>query len=131
MGTTVHQTAPDAIGQTPSPNSEKSYGPFRYEHWSDGAWEQRGLRPAVEIKLARVDRALQSIGALHELLVLNFQTAGFPFDDEPEAAGLRLTSAQQEGLHCAIRMLHEEALCTMGDLRDDTNGCWGKKGGRA
>lgn len=130
MGTTVQQTAPDAIGQTPNPNSENSYGPFRYQHWSDAHWEERGLRPAIEMKLARVDRALQSIGSLHELLVLHFH-AGAAFDDEPDAAGLRLSSTQQEGLHCAIRMLQEEAICTMGDLRDDTNGCWGKKGGRA
>ncbi|EKT4088822.1 hypothetical protein QEG26_002793 [Stenotrophomonas maltophilia] len=130
MGTTVQQTAPDAIGQTRDPNSEKSYGPFRYQHWSDAHWEERGLRPAIELKLARVDRALQTIGTLHELLVLNFQ-AGAVFDDEPDAAGLRLSSTQQEGLHCAIQMLHEDASWAMCELRDNTDGCWGKKGGRA
>lgn len=130
MKRTVQQSPGKSIGQTPDPSSEIPDSPyFRHQHWSDAHWEEIGLRPAIENRLARVDRALQSMGAIHELLTFSFH-AGIEAGCVSSPA-LRLSPTHQEGLHCAFQCLFEEASLTMGDLRDNTMDCWGNKGGRA
>lgn len=127
MKRTVQQSPDKSIGQTPDSHSENPYAALRHKHWSDAHWDEIGLSPAIENRLARVDRALQSMYVISELLTISF-VASVETQDVPAP---QFSPGQREGLHCALLYLSDDAAETMGELRDNARDCWGTKGGRA
>jgi hypothetical protein len=130
MKKNVQQSKTDSIGQSPLPHSEFSDTPKNYVHWSDQDWLDSGLHPKIHSSLSRIDRALQGITAIHDLLAMNFQRNTFLRYHEPDEASpcpfSGLTDNHEEGLHCALRALLEEAESKMRQLRNNDNDCWGR-----
>ncbi len=103
------------------PQSEFSDTPRNYAHWSDQEWRESGLHPKIYSPLSRIDRALQGITAIHDLLALNFQRSARLRDLGPSApcSFSGLTVNHEEGLHCALKALLEEAESKLCKLRNN------------
>lgn len=131
MKKTVQQPAPESIGQTPEAHSEKPDAPHNWMVWSDERWLESGAPPSVQNRLMRVDRALQGVRAIHDLLALNFQRNNSIryHGDEASCAFSGLTDSHEEGLYVAMRVLLDTADVPIGELRDNDGRCWGGNGG--
>ncbi len=123
MATTVPHPETDAIGDSPDAHSEKSDGYRPHIHWSDMSWDERRLPGMATIHLQHVDRALQSMGAISEVLTRAFHAQ---CDESGELDGAILSATTQEGLHLALHCLWTQATITMAELRNDERECWGK-----
>lgn len=123
MDTTVPQSAADAIRHSTEPSSEKSDGYRPHVHWSDETWDERRLPGLAAVHLQHVDRALQSMGAISEVLTRSFHAQ---YDDSGDSAAAILTPTTQAELHLALRCLWTQATDSMTSLRNDERECWGK-----
>ena len=121
----VHHAGPEAIGQSSSPASDNSYAkPKHFQHWTDEHWQELGIRPNIGYRMARIDRALQGLWAIHQLQAINF--AATQEEEVGENSGLlRLTGSQQDGLNAAAWSLHCDAARAIENLRDNLDNCWG------
>lgn len=98
--------------------------PSPYRYWSDVYWAELGVSSAITSRMARIDRALQGLNVVSELLSMGFDAS----QDEEELPGrLQLTPSQQERLGAAAWTLHDEANRTMQHLRDNVDNCWGER----
>lgn len=131
MRKTVQQTATESIGQPPDAHSEKSDEPSSWSVWSDENWLDSGAPPLVQNRLMRVDRALQGVRAIHDLLALNFQRKNSIryHGDAAYCSFSGLTDSHEEGLYVAMRVLLDTADVPICELRDNDGRCWGGKGG--
>lgn len=123
MATTVPHPATDAIGDSPDAHSEKSGGYRPHIHWSDMTWDERRLPARATVHLQHVDRALQSMGAISEVLTRAFHAQ---YDDSGDSDAALLTPTTQAHLHLALHCLWTQASDSMTELRNDERECWGK-----
>lgn len=93
-----------------------------YLHWTDAMWDASGLRPHISNRLARIDRALQGLSVITELLAEEF-AASQTEDGQPSPG--RLQVRHQEGLHAAVLQLNETAGEAIQQLRENEHNCWG------
>lgn len=101
-----------------------NHQPATYRPWTDEIWMASGLQPGITVRLARIDRALQGLSVISELLAQDF-TDSQTDDEQPPAP--RLPVRYQECLHAAAWTLHETAETAMQQLRDNEHDCWGLK----
>ena len=103
--------------------------------WSDQDWLESGAPPSIHNRLSGIDRALQGIRAIHDLLALNFERTTFIRNhgaDEAARCALALfglTDTHEEGLYVAMRVLLDSTERPLRELRDNDGRCWGGKGG--
>lgn len=133
MRKTVQQPAPESIGQTPDAHSEKSDAPRNWMVWSDQDWLESGAPPSIHNRLSGIDRALQGIRAIHDLLALNFERTTFirnhGADETACCALFGLTDTHEEGLYVAMRVLLDTTERPLRELRNNHEYCWGGMGG--
>jgi len=133
MRKTVQQSATESIGQSPASRSEKSDAPRNWQVWSDQDWLESGAPPSIHNRLSGIDRALQGIRAIHDLLALNFERNTFirnhGIDEAACCALFGLTDTHEEGLFVAMRVLLDTTESPLRELRNNHEFCWGNKGG--
>lgn len=133
MSHILHRPAPDAIGETPdahSENSDPKQPADTLRHWSDTIWYELPVNNAVMSRMARLDRALQAMGTLQQMLMRDHRGVSDVEMDPETYFHEALTQAEVQGMHLAFDMIWEAAYDDMADLRDNKQDCWGK-GGRA
>lgn len=129
----LQQLSPAAIGESPDAHSDKSdlkQPAETQRHWSDRAWEELKLPGALHWRIARVDRAVQAMGALQQLLMRDnrgvIEVEGDPDSYQHSA----LSSGEVQGIHLAFDLIWCSTYDDISDLRDNKHDCW-RKGGRA
>lgn len=100
--------------------------------WSDQDWLESGAPPSIHNRLSGIDRALQGIRAIHDLLALNFErNTVLRYHGADEAACCSfygLTDTHEEGLYVAMRVLLDTTEGPLRELRNNHEYCWGGKG---
>lgn len=133
MSNILQQPSPAAIGESPDAHSDKSdpkQPADTLRHWSDTIWYALPVNNTVMSRLARVDRALQAMGTLQQMLMRDHRGVSDVEMDPDIYFHDALTQAEVQGMHLAFDMIWEAAYDDMADLRDNKSGCWGN-GGRA
>ncbi|MGH8037525.1 MAG: hypothetical protein ACREPD_07260 [Stenotrophomonas sp.] len=133
MSNILHRPAPDAIGETLDAHSEKPDPPQQartQHHWSDGIWDS--LQPGLYLRarMARLDRSLQAMGTLQQMLMRDHRGVHEQISDPEAYYQHGLTPCEVEGIHLAFDLIWCQAYDDMSDLRDNIQNCWAK-GGRA
>lgn len=123
MDTTVHDHSHETTGESPALPSENS----DTRHWSDLLWETSPPAIGVANRLALIDRTLQGMSAINDLLRVDWVTRRRANDNEISEPNATLRPWQAEGLHTALIVLMDTAEESMQQLRDNTYNCWGAR----
>jgi len=122
MDSTVQQRYPESIGEHLDTLSEKTDPAQVTEHWSDQQWRENPLPNSITNRLARIDRALQGIEAIHTLLHRNWRAKA-----EQWPAYEALSPIMVEGLHVALEGLHGIAVASCESVRMNEFGICGAR----
>jgi len=80
--------------------------------------------------MARLDRSLQAMGALQQMLMRDHRGVHEQISDPEAFYHHGLTPCEIDGIHLAFDLIWCAAYDDMADLRDNKHDCW-RKGGRA
>lgn len=133
MNNILQQPSPAAIGERPESYSEKSDPPQQAQtqhHWSDGIWDNLSPGLYLRARMARLDRSLQAMGALQQMLMRDHRGVHEQISDPEAFYHHGLTPCEIDGIHLAFDLIWCAAYDDMADLRDNKHDCW-RKGGRA
>ncbi|KAF1055049.1 MAG: hypothetical protein GAK34_00636 [Delftia tsuruhatensis] len=123
MDTTVQQTIPETIGETRDTHSENSDPAQVAEHWSDRDWRENPLSIGITNRLARIDRVLQGMGVIHDLLQQNWR--GETAKAEQRHSYEAMAPHMVEGLHLTLEDLRGIAVDACDSVRMNEFGICG------
>lgn len=129
MGNILQQPSPAAIRETPVAHSEFPDPPTPADtrhHWSDRLWEHVSTGVYVKSRIARLDRSIQAMGALQQMLMRDHRGVHEQLTDPETFHHSALSPCEVEGLHLAFDLIWSAAYEDMSDLRDNRHDCWGK-----
>lgn len=130
MDRIVHHASPGAIGQTPDANSEKSdSAPKFHFHVIEEYWNRKSIPPGLQVRMATIDRVVQSITSLHGMLQRDERAMEWIQDNESAHPPATLGSYGREELNSTIDLLLRNACDVMEDLRENCDALWRSKGG--
>jgi len=103
----VHHAPADAIGELEQFTDQEAVT----QHWSDLYWDKGPLPAPISNRLARIDRALQGLGAIQQVVVCHWRAT------ENEVDQGRLSPSVLEGLLTAAIALQGIAATACEELR--------------
>lgn len=100
-----------------SPTKPSTRSSRQSQHWSDEVWQEKQIPRAVTMRLSAIDRALQGVMGMHNMLLNDERKAewcGAIRESGPDP----LRPSQIEDLHSIIEVLLLQASKDMQQLRD-------------
>lgn len=102
---------------------QKAHETVDRRHWTDAMWAESRLPVGASTRLAKVDRALQGISAIDELLWQVLAERQAALADNTQAPKVPIKPWQEEGLKAALMELMAVAEASVQDLRENRHGC--------